>query len=82
MQQTRSLLPSPGAQASWTRLSVYKHGRDYYFFVNDRRVGHVTDIVEDTGRVTVGAYDPGTTDGSYVGCQFRELKAWMVPISP
>jgi hypothetical protein len=72
-----SVLPRLGAEASWTTLAVYKDEGDYVFFVNDRKVAEVSDVVNDTGRVTVGAYDPGTSDGSYVGCQFRYLHAWQ-----
>jgi hypothetical protein len=71
-----SLLYPPGRDASWTRLSVHRFGDTYDFFVNDRLVSHVTGIPIPNKQVTVGAYDPGTTDGSYVGCQFQYLRAW------
>jgi hypothetical protein len=71
-----SLLYPPRADNSWTRLAVHRIGDSYDFFVNDRLVSHTTGIPIPNEQVTVGAYDPGTLDGSYVGCQFRYLLAW------
>jgi hypothetical protein len=71
-----SLLWPPGEDSQWTRLAIHRVGGDYDFFVDDRLVGQVTNLPVPNARVTVGAFDPGTPNGSYVGCQFRYLKAW------
>ncbi len=71
-----SLLWPPGRDAQWTRLAIHRAGSNYDFFVDDRLVAHVTNLPVPNGRVTVGAFDPGTPSGSYVGCQFRYLRAW------
>jgi len=71
-----SLLWPPGEDSQWTRLAIHRVGGDYDFFVDNRLVGHVTDLPVPNARVTVGAFDPGTPNGSYVGCQFRYLRAW------
>jgi hypothetical protein len=70
-----SLLFPPGKDASWTRIAVHRLGDSYDFFVDDRLVSHVTGLPVPNEKVSVGAYDPGTTDGSYVGCQFKYLRA-------
>jgi len=71
-----SLLWPPGEDSQWTRLAIHRVGGDYDFFVDNRLVSHVTDLPVPNARVTVGAFDPGTPNGSYVGCQFRYLRAW------
>jgi hypothetical protein len=71
-----SLLWPPGEDSQWTRLAIHRAGGDYDFFVDDRLVDHVTNLPVPNARVTVGAFDPGTPNGSYVGCQFRYLRAW------
>jgi len=70
-----SLLFPPGRDASWTRVAVHRYGDTYDMFVNGRRVSHVTGVPIPNETITVGAYDPGTADGSYVGCQFQNLRA-------
>jgi hypothetical protein len=71
-----SLLWPPGAYSQWTQLAIYRTGNDYKFFVDERLVGNVTNLPVPNGRVTVGAFDPGTPNGSYVNCQFHYLRAW------
>ena len=71
-----SLLWPPGQDSQWTRLAIHRVGSDYDFFVDDRLVDHVTNLPVPNARVTVGAFDPGTQNGSYAGCQFRYLRAW------
>jgi hypothetical protein len=71
-----SLLWPPGRDSQWTRLGIHRTGNDYDFFVDDRLVDHVTNLPVPNAHVTVGAFEPGTPNGSYVGCQFRYLRAW------
>jgi hypothetical protein len=71
-----SALWPPGAYSQWTKLAIYRTGNDYDFFVDDRLVSSVTNLPASNGRITVGAFDPGTPSGSYVNCQFRYLRAW------
>jgi hypothetical protein len=74
--QRWSLLWPPGADQSWTTLGVRRVGTTYDFYVDDRRISHITDLYAPNSRVTVGAFDPGTTNGSFVGCEFRYLRGW------
>jgi hypothetical protein len=71
-----SLLWPPGAYSQWTQLAIYRTGSNYEFFVDGRLVGSVTNLPVSNGRITVGAFDPGTPSGSYVNCQFHYLRAW------
>jgi hypothetical protein len=71
-----SLSWPPGAYSQWTQLAIYRIGNNYEFFVDERLVGSVTNLPVPNGRVTVGAFDPGTPSGSYVNCQFHYLRAW------
>lgn len=71
-----SLLWPPGADQNWTTLGVRRVGTTYDFYVDNRRVSHITDLHAPNSRVTVGAFDPGTTNGSFVGCEFRYLRGW------
>jgi hypothetical protein len=71
-----SLLWPPGAYSQWTQLAIYRTGNNYEFFVDERFVGNITNLPVPNGRVTVGAFDPGTPSGSYVNCQFHYLRAW------
>jgi hypothetical protein len=71
-----SLLWPPGADSGWTHLAIYRLGNDYDFFVNERLVSRVTNLPVPNSRITVGAFDPGTQNGSYVNCEFQYLRAW------
>jgi hypothetical protein len=71
-----SVLWPPGAYSQWTKLAIYRTGNDYNFFVDDRLVSSVTNLPVPNSRITIGAFDPGTSSGSYVNCQFRYLRAW------
>jgi hypothetical protein len=71
-----SVLWPPGAYSEWTQLAIYRIGNNYEFFVDERLVSSVTNLPVPNGRVTVGAFDPGTPSGSYVNCQFQYLRAW------
>jgi len=71
-----SLLWPPGVDSGWTHLAVYRFGDNYDFFVNGRLVSRVTNLPVSNSRVTVGAFDPGTQNGSYVNCEFQYLRAW------
>lgn len=71
-----SLFWPPGAYSQWTTLAIYRIGDNYEFFVDERLVSTVTNLPVPNGRITVGAFDPGTPSGSYVNCQFRYLRAW------
>ena len=71
-----SLLWPPGHDASWTTLGLHVRGSVIDLYVDRRHVGRATNIDLPGSGVTVGAFDPGTPDGSYVGCEFDYLSAW------